>query len=376
MKIFVVDDEAHARMLALDALSELGHETCELDSGSALLQAMDEVPDLILLDIEMPGMDGISACRHLFGEGIDQTQVIFVSGHDDLEHRLAAYEAGGSDFIVKPYAPQELLRKVHLAGECRRQRADLAAQAGMARDTAFTAMAAMGEMGNVLHFLRASFACREPRQLAEIMLATLAEYGLTGLVGIRLPGGDHCYSPQGPCSPLEGSILSHAVGMDRIFQFRDRMVVNYPAITLVVHQLPMDDPDRIGRLRDHLALLAEGASEKVQAMIQEQRSQAQAKVIQAAVAELGQTLLSIDSNQAETRLRALQIDSDYLEELVRGFVHLGLSEAQEEFLAQMAERTHMQLASLLHEDHGISDRLREVAGQLRQLGSQDPGPGT
>jgi len=98
--------------------------------------------DLILLDIEMPGMDGISTCRHLFGEGLDQTLVIFVSGHDDLEQRLAAYEAGGSDFIVKPYAPQELVRKVQLAGELRRQRADLANQASYARETAFTAMAA------------------------------------------------------------------------------------------------------------------------------------------------------------------------------------------------------------------------------------------
>jgi CheY-like chemotaxis protein len=375
MKIFVVDDDVTARLLALDALRESGHELRELATGAALLEAATEGPDLILLDIEMPGMDGIAACRALCQEGLDPARVIFVSSHDDLETRLAAYDAGGSDYLVKPYAAQELVLKVRVAEAMLGQRADLAAQASYARDTAFTAMAAMGEMGSVLHFLRASFACREPEALARAMFDSLADLGLPGLVEIRLPDGRHDYSSQGACTPLEVSILGHAEGMGRIFQFRDRLVVNYPGLTLVVNRLPLDDPDRIGRLRDHLALMVEGASEKVLAQGHEQRRQQQAGMLQALAADLGQTLLSIDGRQAETRMRALQIDSDYLEELVRAFVHLGLTDAQENALAAMAEHTHLQLAHLLDEDHGISDHLRAVAEQLRQLGAGEvPAP--
>jgi len=373
MKVFVVDDDELARLLANDALGGLGHEIRELETGSALQAAAEEAPDLILLDIEMPDMDGISACRALRQAGHDHPFIIFISSHDDLENRLAAYDAGGSDFIAKPYDPQELAQKVRIAEVILQQRTQLTAQASYACDTAFTAMASMGEMGNVLHFLRASFSCRTPEQLATAVLHTLQEFGLQGMLDMRLPSGKLCFSSQGECTPLEVSILAHAESMDRIFQFRDRLVLNYPALTLVVHKLPLHEPERVGRQRDHLALLAEGASEKIQAMILEQHRQAQASGIHAAVAELSQTLIAIESNQAETRMRALQIDSDYLEALVSAFVHLGLTDAQENALAGMAERSHLQLTTLLDDDYTISNRLRAVAEQLRQLGTLETG---
>lgn len=373
MKVFVVDDEETARLLAIDALQGLGHELRELEDGSALVAAAEETPDLILLDIEMPRMDGLSACRALRQAGHDHPVVLFVSSHDDLENRLAAYDAGGCDLIAKPYDPQELSQRVRIAEGVLQQRTELSAQASYARETAFTAMASMGEMGNVLHFLRASFTCGTPEQLARAMLDTLQEFGLQGMLEMRLPSGKLCFSSQGECTPLEVSILAHAERMDRIFQFRDRLVLNYPALTLVVHNLPLQESERVGRLRDHLALLAEGASEKLQAMILEQHRQTQASGIHAAVAELSQTLIAIESNQAETRMRALQIDADYLEALVGAFVHLGLTDAQENTLAEMAERSHLKLTTLLDEDYTISNRLRSVAEQLRQLGTLETG---
>ncbi|MBV5333424.1 response regulator, partial [bacterium] len=76
---------------------------------------------------------------------------------------------------------------------------------------------------------------------------------------LRVQGHSHSYSSQGKCSPLETSILDHAKGMERIFQFHDRLAINYPGITLLALALPLENPDQVGRLRDHLATLAEGA---------------------------------------------------------------------------------------------------------------------
>ncbi len=296
MKIFVVDDDATARLLVVDALHGLGHDIHELGTATALLDAVDQNPDLVLLDIEMPEMDGIRACGALRQRDVHQPRVMFVSSHDDLDSRLAAYDAGGNDFIVKPFTPQELVQKVQNTAALLTQRTELAARASFAQETAFTAMASMGEMGKVLHFLRVSFACREAEQLSRALLDTLHEFDLHGLVQIRLLDEIRCLSSQGECTPLECSILSHAAGMDRIFQFRDRLVLNYPGLTLVAQNLPLDDADRVGRLRDHLALLAEGASEKVQAIIHEKQRQSQSGVIRNVVAELSQTLLALEGH--------------------------------------------------------------------------------
>ncbi len=367
MKIFVVDDDPAARMIAVDRLTHPSYEVQEFDSGVALLEAMADAPDLILLDIEMPGLNGISACRALRQEGGEHAQVIFVSAHDDIESRLAAYDAGGNDFIVKPYDAAELMQKVRVAEESLTRNAALADQAQFAQRTAFAAMSSMGEMGTVLQFLRTSFSCENADRLAALLFEALQQYELPGLLEVRMASRRLCFSSRGECTPLENSILQHASAMDRIFQFRDRLAINYPNLTLLVPELPMHDPDRVGRLRDHLAILAEGADARVRAMETEQMRATQADAIVEAVRELTATLASVEKSQAESRLRSTEINSAYLHDLTRAFVNLGLSEDQESALADMAQRTHAQLDALRDDEFVIGDRLRAVTGRLRGL---------
>jgi hypothetical protein len=155
--------------------------------------------------------------------------------------------------------------------------------------------------------------------------------------------------------------------MERIFQFHDRLTINYPAITLLVHPLPIDDPDKQGRLRDHLAILVEGANTRLQALETERIQASQALGITQALASLARTIEEIDHNQAALRLRAMEIDANYLKDLVNAFVSLGLSEDQENMLADMAQYTHMELAELRDMDGTASDQLRNVVKQLHHL---------
>jgi CheY-like chemotaxis protein len=367
MKIFVVDDDPVARMIVLDQLDDPRYTVGEFANGASLLAAMDEKPDLIMLDIEMPVMNGISACRALRQAGHDQVQVIFISAHDDLETRLAAYEAGGSDFVIKPYAAEELTRKVRVAENFLALRRDLSQQSHSAAQTAFTAMSSMGEMGVVLHFLSASFACGDPDLLAQATLNAMHEYDLPCLLQLRLASGTRSYSSKGDCSPLETSILEHAAKMDRIFQFRDRLAINYSCVTLLVLALPLADPDRVGRLRDHLAILTEGANARLNAMEIELRQLAQARGIGQAVVDLTEALEEIGRNQARIRLQSSEIDRRYLEDLGHAFTQIGLSDDQESVLSELAQRTDMRINNLRDVDSSIGEKLLNITEQLRKL---------
>lgn len=367
MKIFVVDDNTTQRMVINAHLEEAQHAITEFSNGKALLAAMDAAPDLILLDIEMPEMDGIAACRAWRDAGADATQIIFISSHDDLETRLAAYDAGGNDFIVKPIDAAELQRKIQVAATALKQRQALAEQAQYAGQTAFTALSTLGEMGILQQFMRASFTAASREQLVAAMFEALQQYGLPALVQIRLGPEKLNFSASGAATALEDSLLKHAATMERIFQFRDRMAINYPAVTLLVHALPLDDPDRVGRLRDHLAVLAESADMRLHALATEQTKAAQSLGIAEALASLARTLEEIERNQAASRLRATEIDSNYLRDLINAFVNLGLSEDQENMLAEMAQHTHTELAALRDMDGDISDQLRAVVERLRTM---------
>ncbi len=367
LKLFVVDDDPAARMIVNFELDDPAFHIVEFDRADACLAALDQGPDILLLDVEMPGMDGIALCRAIRAAGHDQAQVIFISSHDDLETRLAAYDAGGNDFMVKPYAPEELMRKVRVAERELMAKNGLSSQANYAQQAAFTAMSSMGEMGVVLDFMRKSFACTTTDALAESLFQALRQYSLHGLLEIRDGERELCYSSQGVCSALEGSILGHARTLQRIFQFHDRLAINYPHVTLLILNLPLDDPDRIGRLRDHLAILAEAGEARLIAMSSENQRLAQAEGIEDAVAELTHALAEVETRQGENRMHSLEATNRYMEELDRAFIHLGLSGTQEASLVSLARAAMSRIVDLLGEDKSLGDSLRNISTRLQSL---------
>ncbi|HNL21856.1 MAG TPA: response regulator, partial [Rhodocyclaceae bacterium] len=186
-RVFVIDDDEVVR----EMLAVLLEDACKVTTFSSaedyLARAAEGSPDMFLLDVTMPGMNGFDLCRRLKDDFDTQDiPVTFVSANDDLDSRLAAYEAGGEDFIVKPFDPLELQNKVKVAQRLIAEKHSLREQAGFAQRTALSAMTSMGELGVVLQFLSKSFACGSSEELGREMLAALQQYDLQGAVQLRL----------------------------------------------------------------------------------------------------------------------------------------------------------------------------------------------
>jgi putative two-component system response regulator len=113
-KILVVDDHPSSRLTAVALLSIEGYDVIEAESGAAALaQVLEANPDLILLDVMMPGMDGYEVCRRLKeDEHTRLTPVVFITALDDRRARLRGIEAGGDDFLTKPFDQLELSARV------------------------------------------------------------------------------------------------------------------------------------------------------------------------------------------------------------------------------------------------------------------------
>ncbi|OWY69381.1 two-component system response regulator [cyanobacterium TDX16] len=113
-KILVVDDHPASRMTAVAILSVEGYEVLEADSGSSALESVSQgQPDLILLDVMMPEMDGFEVCCQLKQD--EQTRlipVIFITALNDRQARIRGIEAGGDDFLSKPFDRLELAARV------------------------------------------------------------------------------------------------------------------------------------------------------------------------------------------------------------------------------------------------------------------------
>lgn len=110
--LLVEDDRALACSLA-DYLSETGFEIDFAFNGQACLElTQTQRYDAIVMDVTMPGMDGIRACRAL-RKRQDQTPILFLTARDTLADKLDGYDAGADDYLIKPFEPQELVCRIH-----------------------------------------------------------------------------------------------------------------------------------------------------------------------------------------------------------------------------------------------------------------------
>ena len=129
--VLIVDDVPENLSLLHDALDETGYTVLVATNGeSALQRARQSLPDVVLLDAVMPGMDGFEVARRLKADFVTHhIPIVFMTGLTETEHVVAAFAAGGADYVTKPIRPAEVLARisahVHNARQMRQARTAL-----------------------------------------------------------------------------------------------------------------------------------------------------------------------------------------------------------------------------------------------------------
>jgi putative two-component system response regulator len=126
-RVLVVDDDEDVRRLFTKLLGTAGYVVdAACDGPSALEAVARNLPDVILLDVVMPGIDGFAVCRHLKADSLTRlTPVVLVTGLEDRKRRLEGVEAGADDFLTKPVDSHELLARVRALVRLKRYTDDL-----------------------------------------------------------------------------------------------------------------------------------------------------------------------------------------------------------------------------------------------------------
>ncbi len=114
MKVLVADDNAGSRQLAKDILLSIGLDVLLTSDGpSTLARAQLDLPDLLVLDIDMPGMNGFDVCALLkASEQTAHIPVLMLTAQNEIDQRVRGLEAGADDYLSKPYSPRELIARV------------------------------------------------------------------------------------------------------------------------------------------------------------------------------------------------------------------------------------------------------------------------
>lgn len=367
-KILVVDDDDFMHEMYAEALNKNYHITPAENGADALMLVQNERPDAIILDVEMPGLDGYETCRRLKQmNALAAIPVIFVSAHDKIEDRLKGYEAGGEDYIVKPFDPKELETKVtQLLGDAA-EHATLKQMADYAASTAMTAMTSISEMGALLETLKKFNVCNNSTALIDAMLQGIALYGLKGAVQIRTPEETITRNNQDWASPLEVSIINHMSKMERVTQFQSKLCITYPGVSLLVHDMPLEDADRCGRLRDHLAMLVDAADVRILGIKAINESHQRGKAIEHAVESITATLKEIDSSQRQSQVEKKIAFSALIDKIEKAIIKVAPTEAQEKFLSDFVRNGIEGIMYAKTSEFDIQDKLTTIISELKRI---------
>ena len=256
--------------------------------------------------------------------------------------------------------PDEVLRKVQTLVKVLRNQQRLQSDKQSTHKTLMDVLAEHGENARVTHFLRSSLACTTMEDLATLVMDILANYGLTAHVQLRPPGECLNFVKEGCSTPLIESVFAHVKNLGRIFQFRRQLIINFTYVSILVRNMPIEDSDRCGSLRDSLAMITEGCDEAVQALMRTAKIEQRTRQLQATAMAVERAILALRQQYQQQKQQTMAIMQGLNERLVQQIFLMGLSEHQEQQIEELFDVEIDKLLDLFHRGLDFDAQLNEV----------------
>jgi len=362
--ILCVDDEP-VNLTIMEELLQDNYELSTVKSGESCLQQVDiQKPDLILLDVNMPEMDGLETCAHLKADAeTAEIPIIFVSALASQAELMAGYEAGGDDYITKPFSEEILQKKVQIVLASQRRKQELKKISDRAVEALMSNKSDTDELGMVVEFLHRCRTVSTLDDLASNVFDCLREFELDSSLLILDEPENRVWFSDDIERPMESQILTSLRVQDRVVRFGTRLAISSDHATILVRNLPSGQ-DKIERVLEYLAILIEALESRIHtlqsAMLLEQRGQVLARVLQATRDNLG----NIDDLHQQQKTRSGEIISALGVDIEKSIIKLNLTKQQETALMKVVASATGQIESVYDDGLKIDDQFQAVIDDL------------
>ncbi|MBV8466613.1 MAG: response regulator [Burkholderiales bacterium] len=370
-KIFVVDDDP-IQLKRLSGVLGQHYAMTTQDRASGLLENVVAVaPDLIILDIELPDGNGIELCRMLKGQReTADIPVVFHSSHDTIDNRMEAYEVGGDDFFLKSMTADELVAKVGILLDWVVRNRQLERERESARLAARNAANDLGEVSIVLEAIRQAGIATDLTTLATIGVDALSDLQIEANVQVRAGKEKVTMNRRGLSTPLETSIIHNSRLSGKVFQFQNRLVVNFSHTSIFVNNLPTSNPTNMQRIRDMAAVIGEGLNSRARALDTEIALEERNLVLVSVTEQAEQALGRLDLAWGQRKQQAADALSRLKESMERDFLGLALSKREEDICMSTLQRCMAEVAAVFDQMPTADPILSKLKARLSFHSSQ------
>jgi CheY-like chemotaxis protein len=367
--ILCVDDEP-VNLTIMEELLQDNYELITVNSGEGCLQQVEiQKPDLILLDVNMPEIDGLETCARLKADAeTAEIPIIFVSALASQAELMAGYEAGGDDYITKPFSEEILQKKLQIVLANQQRKQNLKQISEQAVEALRDNLSDTDELGMVIEFLHQCQTVSTLDELARNVFDCLREFELDSSLLILDEPENRIWFSDDIERPMESQILASLRGQDSVVSFGTRLAISSDHATILVRNLPSGQK-KIARVRGYLTILIGGLDSRIDAMQREslldQRGQTLARVLQAT----RDNLSNIDDLHQQQKTRSGEIISSLGVEVEKSIVKLNLTKQQETALMKIIDSSAVRIESVYDDDLKFDHRFQDVIDDLsRALG--------
>jgi len=375
--ILAVDDDKISRKMIGRALADSGYLLSYAENGKQGLQAAtDNPPDIIILDVEMPEMNGFEVCDRLRGQAqTASTPIVFLSSHSSLRERMQGYEVGANDYIVKPFENEHLRAKIQVLARYREEQTRLQTEFDRAQRTAMIAMSGSSELGLAIGFVEKSYAFHQYDDLAEALLQTCQQLQLDCVLMLLDEQQEmNGFALDNVISPLEKEMIEMVDRSQRLVDFGSRTIVNFPNLSLLVKNMPIEDSERYGRMKDLLPILLTAVDNKLNAIRVDQALSQQHAALMRTFAQIRTRLYHLAKNLINKQELGHETLKNLVTDLSTELLGMGLEEDQESYLLARLEQAideadeKIDASQLLYLTFtGILENLRQISNQQTLL---------
>jgi len=308
-------------------------------SGEECLKiCSEELPEIILLDVNMPGLDGYQTCLKLKEIDHDnKTSVIFVSAHGQPEDRIEGYKAGGMDYIVKPFEPEELLQKITRTLKYKTEISDLKGSVTSSNKMAFSAMTVSSELGEIIRIMEEMFLVTRFEELADKYFQWSESMELNSCIRIKTENVEHCLSNNVPSTPIEKELMELLANKGRIFSFDSRSQFNGANVQILIKNMPKDEEEKYGRLIDTLPVILTGIDKCIMRIDDLKLKEKQQKYIHETIEEVRSLSTHTKFTFETMQSNILEVFREFQGSLDWEIPRMGLEDDQEKLIMKLAE---------------------------------------
>ncbi len=365
--ILYVDDEP-VNLIIMEELLRNNYALNTVKSGESCLEQVGlQKPDLILLDVNMPKMDGLETCERLKTDtDTAEIPIIFVSALASHEELMAGYEAGGDDYITKPFSQEILQKKVQIVLASQQRKRELEQISDRAVEALKDNLTNTEMLGMVVQFLHRCQRIDDVDDLVNNVFDCLREFELESSLLIQAEPENRVWFSDGIDRPMESQILESLRGQDRVLSFGTRLAINSDHVTLLVRKLPSGQ-EEIENLRHQLVIMIEGLDTRLHAMQAEMLFDSRRELLVQVLESTRDKLGEIDEQHKRQTLVASEIATETGNELERSMLRLDLTEQQKKALLKIIDSSVSKIKSVDDEDCKLEDQFDAIIDDLSSL---------